>query len=136
MSETFELQDRRSPNKVKGPPPPIAPDRPVEGIAPARPGSDESQRIVAYKAELDQFRAWVVGFAELDPSEILGRISGIAGRVAEIRAELLRVNTPRYARLRTTEVDPLRDDLDFQFKLISRRIAVLEWEWRVSGGGT
>lgn len=98
--------------------------------------ADESGRLAAYKAELDEFRARISGFEHDDTSEILGAISAIAGRVAEIRADLQRVNTPRFARLRTTEVDPLREDLEFQFKVTSRRIAWLEWEFKLSGGGT
>jgi hypothetical protein len=69
-----------------------------------------------------------------DPSDVLARISGIAGRLAEIRAQLYRLNTQRCTALRTREVDPLREDLDLQFRIHSRRIALLEWELKLSGG--
>jgi hypothetical protein len=91
--------------------------------------------IAAFQAELDDARAKVTRFGELDADEVLAMISGIAGRVAEIRAQLWRINTQSCTALRTREVDPLREDLDLQFKLTSRRIALMEWELRMSGGG-
>lgn len=87
------------------------------------------------EAELDDMRAQVRGFPDQDPSDVLMAISGIAGRLAEIRAWLYRDNSQRCTQIRTREVDPLREDLDLQFKLFSRRIALLEWELRMSGGG-
>lgn len=102
---------------------------------PASTGLDED-RLGRYKKELDEFRARVADFPDREPGEILVTISGISGRLAEIRADLQRVNTPRCARLRTSEVDPLREDLDFQFRVHSRRIALLEWEFKLAGGAT
>ena len=95
----------------------------------------EGPRLAGHKRELDGFRTHISTFPDMDPADILPVISGIAGRVAEIRADLMRVNTPRCSRLRTTEVDPLREDLDFQFRVWSRKIALMEWELRMSGGG-
>lgn len=88
------------------------------------------------ETELDDMRAQIRKFPDRDPSDVLMTISGIAGRLAEIRAWLYRDNSQRCTQIRTREVDPLRDDLDLQFKLFSRRIALMEWELRMSGGGT
>lgn len=88
------------------------------------------------EAELDDMRKQVRSFPDQDPADVLMAISGIAGRLAEIRAWLYRDNSQRCTQIRTREVDPLRDDLDLQFKLHSRRIALMEWELRLSGGGT
>jgi hypothetical protein len=90
---------------------------------------------VQVEAELDDMRKQVRAFPDQDPSDVLMAISGIAGRLAEIRAWLYRDNSQRCTQIRTREVDPLRDDLDLQFKLHSRRIALMEWELRLSGGG-
>jgi hypothetical protein len=87
------------------------------------------------ETELDDMRKQVRAFPDQDPSDVLMVISGIAGRLAEIRAWLYRDNSQRCTQIRTREVDPLRDDLDLQFKLHSRRIALMEWELRLSGGG-
>jgi hypothetical protein len=51
-----------------------------------------------------------------------------------MRAQLQRSNTQRSTALRSREVDPLRDELDLQFKIHSRRIALMEWEARLAGG--
>ena len=91
---------------------------------------------VQVETELDEMRGQVREFPDQDPSDVLMSISGIAGRLAEIRAWLYRDNSQRCTQIRTREVDPLREDLDLQFKLFSRRIALMEWELRLSGGGT
>jgi hypothetical protein len=87
------------------------------------------------ETELDEMRARVRSFPDQDPSDVLMVISGVAGRLAEIRAWLYRDNSQRCTQLRTREVDPLREDLELQFKLFSRRIALMEWELKMSGGG-
>ena len=88
-----------------------------------------------FMAELDGMRSRIVGFVDEDPSDVLAAISGISGRLAEMRALLQRANSQRATALRTKEVDPLREELDLQFRVWSRRIAVMEWELRMSGGG-
>jgi hypothetical protein len=123
MGQTFDLQASTLRHPASNPP------------APAAIIDPEGPRLAGYKHELDGFRAHVSTFPDMDPADILAVISGIAGRVAEIRADLMRVNTPRCSRLRTTEIDPLRDDLDFQFRIHSRRIALMEWEFKTSQGG-
>jgi hypothetical protein len=95
----------------------------------------ESALVVSYLSELDQMRSTVVSFRSMDPSDVLSEISGISGRLAEIRANLQRVNSQRCTALRTREVDPLREELDLQFRVWSRKIALMEWELKMSGGG-
>lgn len=90
--------------------------------------------VAACMAELDTMRAAIASFPNRDPSDILTTIAGVAGRLSEIRAQLYRSNTQRCTALRTREVDPLRDDIDLQFRIWSRKIALLEWELRMSGG--
>lgn len=101
-----------------------------------REGGDISESILSddLMVELDQMRATICGYPEMDPADVLMSISGLAGRIAEIRVQLLRSNTQRCTALRTREVDPLRDDLDLQFRIHSRRIAMLEFELKMSGG--
>lgn len=94
----------------------------------------EGALIGSYTPELDQMRATVIEFPNMDPADVLMAISGISGRLAEMRAQLQRNNSQRCTALRTREVDPLRDELDLQFRIHSRRIALMEWEMRLSGG--
>lgn len=88
------------------------------------------------EAELDDMRAQVRRFPDEDPADVLMAISGLSGRLAEIRAWLYRDNSQRCTQIRTREVDPLREDLELQFKIFSRRIAVMEWELKLAGGAT
>lgn len=100
-------------------------------------GPDAADRalVQGYMAELDEMRAAITDFPNQDPGDILAKIAGISGRLAEIRAQLYRSNSQRCSALRTREVDPLREDLDLQFRIHSRRIALLEWELKMSTGG-
>lgn len=100
----------------------------------ARPDVQDRSLVAGFMDELDAMRAAIVDFPNQDPSDILARIAGISGRLAEIRAQLYRSNSQRCTALRTREVDPLRDDIDLQFRIHSRRIALLEWELKLSGG--
>lgn len=120
MGQTFELEPSNGTKPQERP----------------RVADNEVAMILGFQQELDEARAQVASFGELDSAEVLGMISGIAGRIGEIRAHLYRMNTQRCAALRTREVDPLREDLELQFKVWSRRIAVLEFDWKISGGGT
>jgi hypothetical protein len=124
MGQTFEVQDVGGRNGVR------VTDRYTK---PSRP-QQAAGFYTDVEAELDGMRAQVRAFPDQDPSDVLMTISGIAGRLAEIRAWLYRDNSQRCTQIRTREVDPLRDDLDLQFRLFSRRIAFLEWELKMSTG--
>lgn len=87
-------------------------------------------------AELDGMRSVVVDYVNRDPSDVLLSISGLSGRLTEIRADLQRSSSQMCTALRTREVDPLREELELQFRVWSRRIALLEWELKLSGGAT
>lgn len=131
MGQTFTVQSATgsAPRGPKGPS-----TTPKQYVQPAR-----LQQAAGFysqvETELDDMRQQVRAFPDQDPSDVLMVISGIVGRLAEIRAWLYRDNSQRCTQIRTREVDPLRDDLDLQFKLHSRRIALMEWELRLSGGG-
>jgi hypothetical protein len=122
MGQTFELQPGTT--RVNG-------ER--KAMAVANPSNDEF--ITDYRDELTDMRSRLTGLADEDPADVLATLSGVAGRLSEIRANLYRSSSQRAQTLRVQEVDPLRDDLELQFKIHSRRIALLEWELRMSGGG-
>lgn len=104
-----------------------------QGPTTARAAADGAL-IGTYMPELDGMRATVAEFPNMDPADVLMALSGISGRLAEMRAQLQRSNTQRCTSLRTREVDPLREELDLQFRIHSRRIALMEWEMKLSGG--
>lgn len=107
----------------------------LESSRPREAGDvSEVMLIDGLAGELDKMRADVCAYPENDPADVLLSISGLAGRLAEIRVQLLRANTQRCTALRTREVDPLRDDLELQFKIHSRRISMMEFELKMTGG--
>lgn len=84
--------------------------------------------------ELDVMRSEICGFKDADPDRVLYLISGISARLTEIRASLQRTTDHRANALVAKEVDPLRQEIDLQFRVHSRRIAMLEWELNMTKG--
>jgi hypothetical protein len=95
---------------------------------------DELIVLRSYERELSDYRSRVIDFENRDPADVLAAISAISARLSEMRAQLWRRNTHRAQNLRTREVDPLREDLDLQFRVWSRRIAVMEFDLRMTRG--
>lgn len=91
-------------------------------------------RMSGFMAELADFRQRLAHLEQEDPDQILLLLSACAGRLAEIRSDLWSMNGRVAGDMRVRQVEPLRKDLDFHFQVHSRRIALLEWELRMSGG--
>lgn len=96
--------------------------------------SERHQALADLKIEVAGYRAELARLEELDPEEIMIVLSGVAGRLAEIRALLYDMQMQPADQFRTRQVDPLREDLEFHFKVHSRRVAIMEWELKTSGG--
>lgn len=88
------------------------------------------------RAEFDGYYARLKTFSSLEPDEVMAEVSAVAARLTEVRATLLRDRGQRANRLRLDEVDPLLEQLDFQFKVHSRIQATREMDFRMSGGQT
>lgn len=86
------------------------------------------------RAELDSYYSIVVQYAEMEPDQVLISVSGISGRLMEIRAHLHRSGSARAQKLRTTEIEPLLQHLDSQFRIHSRLLSARELDFRLSGG--
>lgn len=96
---------------------------------------DERILIQQILAELDVYYTAVKEFAEEEPDIVLQQVAAFSGRLCEIRARLQRIGSVRANQLRTREVDPLMEQLDFQFRIASRLISMREFEFKASGGG-
>ncbi len=103
--------------------------------APWAPDQNERSVLQAYLAELDMYYEAVKGFADEEPDLVLNQIAAFSARLTEIRARLNRSDSAKANQLRIKEIDPLMTQLDFQFRLASRRISSREFEFRLSGGG-
>lgn len=99
-------------------------------------GADERVTLQAYLAELDLYYVAVKKFADQEPDEVLQQVAAFSARLCEMRARLQRSGSVKANQMRTREVDPLVEQLDFQFKIASRLLSMREFEFRASGGGT
>ena len=87
-----------------------------------------------FQDELARFRSELVDAGSLDAADILPRLSAIAARIQEMRVVSYRMRTPKAQILRRNEIDPLREDLDFHFRVFSRVITHHQFEWEMSRG--
>lgn len=88
------------------------------------------------RMEFDGYYARLRQFESLEPDQVMLEVSAVAARLTEVRAQLLRDHGQRATRLRLDEVDPLLEQLDFQFKIHSRLQSVRDLDFRLSGGQT
>lgn len=99
----------------------------IEPSGPDRP-------LVRMRREIDEYVKVMLGFAQLDPQEVLIQVSAIAARLNAMRIELHRLGNSPATHLRTKEVDPLIGAMDTQFKIHSRLLTAREFEFRLAGG--
>lgn len=88
----------------------------------------------ALRVELDDYCVRLGQFAGADPADVLAIISSIHARLSHLRVQLYRNGSQRAKSVRTQEIDPLIEALEFQFKCASRIISLSEQEWRMAGG--
>ena len=98
------------------------------------PATEERIWLQSVRQELDDYCVAMEKFATSDPATVMADISSIHARLVGIRVALQRSGSQRANSLRTREVDPLIDALEFQFKCSSRIIALADQEWRMAGG--
>jgi hypothetical protein len=108
----------------------------VDGAEVALVPSLDTGTLKGIRLEIGEYRQKLTHLDQLPISEVMGVLSGIAGRLAELRADLFQLNSQSATSCRTKLLDPLRADLDFHYKCWSRSLAEKEWELRMSGGGT
>jgi len=97
--------------------------------------TDERTMLQAWIAELDVYYEAVKSFAEQEPDMVMQQIAAFSGRLCEIRARLQRMGSALANKLRTREVDPLMEQLNFQYQIASRLHSMREFEFKASGGG-
>lgn len=86
-------------------------------------------------AELDDYYHRLTQFTGMPIFEVFQTISAISARTSEIRHQLIRFEDRRSTALRTKHVDPLLEELDRQFKIISRLQSVRQMEYEMDGKG-
>ena len=96
---------------------------------------DQERLVIAvYRQEIDEYVEQIQTFHMVEPDQVLLAVSAIAARLVAIRVELQRSGSQRANKLRTSEIDPILDHLDQQFRIHSRLLAVRDLDFRMSGG--
>lgn len=90
----------------------------------------------AWRAEIDAFYREMRKFDSMDLHSVFMRLSAFSARAAEMRTQLARDDSRRAASMRTKEIEPFLNDLEFQFKVHSRAHSVQEMDFKMSGGAT
>ena len=113
---------------------------PVSKKHPSQPvlqvvGDKPRQRHVfdAIRTELDDYYTGMRQYSGMEPDQVMLDLSGVAARLTEIRAFLVRDNSQQANALRTKEIDPLLTQIDIQFKLHSRIQAIREFDLKMTG---
>lgn len=94
---------------------------------------EDRQSVNALRRELDEYYEMCRQFHEMEPDQVLLQVSGIAARLVEMRAFLVRSGSQRANKFRTSEVDPLLDHLKAQAVWHSRLISVRALDLEMSG---
>lgn len=85
-------------------------------------------------AELLEYHKTNQKFSQMEPEEVLSLISSITARLTYLRACLMQSGNQRATKLRTTNLDPLLQNLDLQFKIASRQMTVRQFEYEITRG--
>lgn len=95
----------------------------------------QDQRLVdEVRKEIDGYYIMLKRLHVMPPEEVFYTLSSITARVSEIRTHLWRSESRRLAALRSREIDPLLEEADRQFRLMSRHQAVRQMEWDAAKG--
>jgi len=100
-----------------------------------RPSRAVDPEILKLRDELDSYYTRIVVLHEEPLDEALRVLSSISARVTQIRSEIMRAGDHRQLQhLRTGELDPLLQQIDRQFKFVSRLISMSELDWNMARG--
>jgi hypothetical protein len=110
----------------------------ANGVAPANtseaPVHPDDAPLLKFRSELDRYYAEILSYQGMEPDQVMISVSGISARLTGIRAQLCRSPSQRANRLRTSEVDPLLEQLDLQFRIHSRLLAMRQFDFEVTRG--
>lgn len=92
------------------------------------------QAVAIIQSEVNDYLTRLKELPALPPVDVFMTLSAISARLAEIRNRLVRTETRRFVSVRTKEIDPLIEEVDRQFKIHSRIMAVRQMEWDATTG--
>ena len=96
--------------------------------------NSNAARVEQWRTEMDGYLDAMVGWATDDPGTVMEQISSIAARLIQIRCDVVRSESRLMQGFRTKELDPVLAQVEFQFKVASRRLSSHSLEWEVARG--
>jgi len=86
------------------------------------------------RVEINEYYETMRAFENMDPIDILGRISAFTSRASQVRFNLIKTENKTIQNFRTKELDPFINECDRQFKIWSRLLSAYQLEWETSRG--
>lgn len=96
--------------------------------------SERPDLLETVSEELLEYHRTNQKFSQMEPEEVLSLISSITARLTYLRACLMQSGNQRATKLRTTNLDPLLQNLDLQFKIASRQLTSRQFEYEITRG--
>jgi hypothetical protein len=94
----------------------------------------EADVVEAIRAELATYLHDMSAFTGSEPDLVLQRLSAISARATEIRIHLSRSDSRLASKIRVSEIEPLIEECDRQFRIFSRLFSMREFDLKLSGG--
>ncbi len=88
----------------------------------------------ALRLEINEYYEAMRSFENLDPIDILSRLSAFTSRASQVRFNLIKAESKQIQNFRTKELDPFIGECDRQFKVWSRLLSAYQLEWETSKG--
>jgi hypothetical protein len=90
--------------------------------------------LAAYKQELNQYLTDMKGLRRMHPEQAMSWVSAVSARVLEMIYMTLESESRTATKFRVEWLIPLRDELRFQYQIVSRRVSNERFEWEMAGG--
>lgn len=84
--------------------------------------------IDTYRKEINGYLEQMLDFKSIAPLEVMILIGGYSARTSWIRGRLIRSGNKTAETFRTKELDPFLNEVDRQFKVWSRVVAIMDAE--------
>lgn len=94
----------------------------------------ESDLIATTAKELFDYHKMNQAFSGMEPDQVLVQISAITSRLTYLRACLMDSGGQRAQKIRTTNLEPLMNNLELQFRIASRRLSSYQFDFEVTRG--
>lgn len=94
-----------------------------------------NEAIEVYRKEINGYLEQMLDFKTLQPLEVIMLIGGYSARATWMRARLIRSGSKIADTFRIKEIDPFLTEVDRQFKVWSRVVAILDSEIKHSSRG-